>query len=239
LKNRWYLVVGGILIAGIVATSFYINLSEKSTQQPEPAIETSKNDSNAYIVVHADKTRFEGMDAAGFLNAVKPTLDSGLADSKEYTTFMFDDGTGIYFPFSDITKGGQYVNCDENGFPESIIGYIDIAGTNVTYEEVSASLSADTSEIYQYVADEYKNDGLKLCFEDDVLYVQMYGVAMSEEEAQNCAVDFCSKLKANGFDGKVSSYQVCVNEAHGFKINSALSNVTVDESVIDSVLEHM
>ena len=75
--------------------------------------------------------------------------------------------------------------------------------------------------------------------EDNVLYVRLYGPAMDEAASQEFALEFCNKLNANGFKTKVSSYQVCVNEAHGFKIDAARSNVTVDESVIDSVLEHM
>ncbi len=170
------------------------------------------------------------MDAHAFLETITPTL--AYYSGKTHTTFMFEDGTGIYFPFSDITKSAQYAVVDETGLPVQCIGDIVISGTNVTYTEVPSYRSAKTQELYQYVPIDYMNDSLGLCLSEPVLYASIG----AKSETSAAALAFFDAMVGSGYDPTdIQSVFIVINDAYGYVINVADRTVTQNDEILDVI----
>ncbi len=244
MKTKIIIVLLGIIAAGtlIFTSSIFTNKNDKTTTGIT-SIETTteelgeladENSSRDYALIDASKEEFESMDSHEFLEKVLPILSS--YSGKNYTTFVFNDGTGLYFAFSDSTKGGIYGEIDEDGRITAAIGTVTISGTEVTYTEVSTSTSKESASIYEYVPDEYVSDALYACVNDGILYLSFAANVNSDEEAQTASLDFYNKIISNGYDNSNLSFvYISVNDLYGIALNPTTLDVTVDESAVDKV----
>lgn len=187
-----------------------------------------------YTLVRVSKSEYESMSEYDFVSTIKPILDANT--DKSHTTFVFtnddgtDDGTGLYFAFSDITKGGEYCEIDEKGNPTLWIGYITISGVSVTYEEAPESVSQASLDVYQYVPDKYIGDSLMLCDTDTILYVYLPLDVNTRGIAEDRANSFCTDLIANGYDCTNKVMYFNMGDLFGVIINPATSEIQSDDA---------
>lgn len=185
-----------------------------------------------YTLVRVSKSEYESMSEYDFVSTIKPILDANT--DKSHTTFVFtnddgtDDGTGLYFAFSDITKGGEYCEIDEEGNPTLWIGYVTVSGMSATYEEAPESASQATLDAYQYVPDRYISDALMLCDTDTILYVYLPLDVNTRGIAEDRANSFCTDLIANGYDCTNKVMYFNMGDLFGVVINPATSEIQSD-----------
>ncbi len=152
--KRTILICFLVLVIGTVAAGT-IYVHEKSNEKQESIAVVDENESKAYAVVEISKESFDNKDYHTLYNTIAPVLDSYKKQQKIYTTFSFGDGTGLYFPFSDITKSGQYTKIDEKGSPTERIGDVIVNGASLSYKESAPISSGVSLNVYQYVPSEY------------------------------------------------------------------------------------
>ncbi len=230
-KNKVFIILGVVAVLGLgifALTRINFNKSDNS----EMITVTDENAQRDYALVEVSKEEFENMDEHQFLSKVLPILKA--YSGKNYTTLVFGDGTGIYFPFSDSTKSAQYCEIDENGLPTQQLGIIMISGTSVTYNEAPIYSSKKTIDAYKYAPNEFVNDSFALCVTDDILYVSL-AETKSEEEAKTNAINFCTQFIKNGYDATNQQIYVKVGYLYGYIVNPNTLEATFDDSVVEAV----
>ncbi len=189
-----------------------------------------------YYVVPADKAEFKAMDSHAFIEKVTPVLEA--YHDKRYVSFMFGDGTGIYFPDADISLDASYGTLDEKGLITGREGYITIAGTQVSYEPVTADMSPESAAALDVLPREYKNDDLSACIDDGTLYLNVAQTALTPEDAKKVAEEVARAYLACGFNkSKVTGFYIALNYKYGYRVDLKTAAVTEDDSVVQAVGE--
>lgn len=237
-------VIGAVVTAsvGVFVLCGGLTLFQNTKNEEEATvIAADENDSREYALISVSKDNFhfesEDFDGHAFIESVSSALSESLSEGKIYTTFVFDDGTGVYFPFSDITKSAKYGIVNEEGLITETYGYITVSGTQVTYEEVPEAVSKESISLYDYVENEYLSDDFGILKSGDALYVSLASESRSEEDAMAYAVAFTESLKTNGLDiSNITEVYVNIGDMFGFIVDpNNTQSVTSDTSVIDTV----
>ena len=165
---RFFGVIGIIvLITGIIA--FYVqNIpykdqngfihNKKSTVEENTAPELN------YKIADIEKFDFEDPNTHAVLNTITPILERN--KDKDYTTFRFPDGTGLYFPESDIHNAAFYGMLNKKGEVEHEYGTLLIEGTKFSYTPSGPEVSELSSVIASKIPAEYKNDATWVVFDE-------------------------------------------------------------------------
>ena len=233
MKNKTIIIIVLLMIAVIVAS---IASNHFKVPQKEKATTVTEEKSNNPCVVSADKETFKNMSEHDFVSYVTPILETNY-NSALYTTFDFKDGTGIYFPFSDISKSASYANLDSEGFPTTVIGTITINGQHVVYEELNGSYAPESKEIESYVDQSYINDYFCAAVKDDTIYVNIMTNVETELEAQNSALEFVRSLINNGYNSTANQYCISVDRKYLCVVSKNADSVELNQNLLDPALE--
>lgn len=168
--------------------------------------EKDDNDSRSYALVHIDKNTWTGISAHDFIRSVSSILEA--YREKNYTTFLFDDGTGLMFPGSDISETAFYGKTNNNGNIISPEKYITISGQDVTSSDVPTFLSEDSMSLYSVIPDEYNNDSTYACLSDGKAVIKV--VVADEISTIDVANTIYNNLMQSGI--AYSELDICVNE---------------------------
>jgi len=133
--------------------------------------ETDVNTINSYAIVTIEKTQLTNIDAHKFIETISPILN-GYSD-KQYTTILLGDGTGIYYPGSDIGKVAIYGEVNEFGIVTQELGQILVNGMTVTFTESDVIQSVETKNMYQYLPNKYQTDSGSVLVKDNNLYISV------------------------------------------------------------------
>ncbi len=201
------------------------------------AVYSDNNDANLnYLVIQASKEEFKAMDSHAFLERITPVLNAN--EGKEYVTFRFGDGTGIYFPKADMNLEASYGDVDENGQLVNRIGYIIISGAQVAYEALGSEFSRDSIDAEEVLPDEYKNDDLSACVDEGILYLNVAKTALNQDEAFQVGKDVAKEYLNGDFNmSKIHSFYIALNYKYGFIVNLRTGDIKQDNSVIKEVMD--
>ena len=140
---------------------------------------TDENLNRTYALIEFDKNKMDRMDAHSFIKELTPILNAYKGGQWYYTTFVFGDGTGLYFPASDINEPATYGEINEEGIVVQMYGTVSVSGTNVTYKEPGAVYSAESKDLRSYLPEEYVSDALDAWISDNNVYI-IYGDTANE-----------------------------------------------------------
>lgn len=222
-----------------VQPSEAISTDEPSTESTEIILSTEdSNDSSPTAVVYLDAESYDSVDKHTLINIIKPSLDE--YSGKDHTTFVFKNGTGICFPFSDISQSAQYGPVDDNGELTRRDAWITIAGTQVTFEGSdpwASSESIDATNILSETDSRYINDALVACIDEGVLYVHFSvgaeNVDAALQEAATVAKIYSEKMNMDG----ISAFYIGESFRYGYRVDLSNFMVEPDQSVLEPLLE--
>lgn len=221
-----------VAFVGVAALPVFIKPNQ--SEQVESSSFMEENSGRDYALVNAAKKDFESIDEHQFLEKVLPLLKS--YTGKTYTTIVFEDGTGLYFPFSDPNKSAQYAKVDKKGLPTQRLGDIVIKNNKVTFTKAPDTCNKETKKAVKYVPAEYQGDNFALCVSNKTIYVLLSGDSIGAENAMAQSVDFCNKMAANGYDfSKLSKICISYGDVYGFDVNPADMSVTNNDNNIVKV----
>lgn len=109
-----------------------------------------------YHVEKVSKKEYQDMTQVEYIDTAASILNT--YTDKIWTLFLFEDGTGIKYPGSDIMQTAFYGKFDDNYKMTEQLGTVSIEGREVTYEPVSDNESTATFNLSQAIPDEYEND---------------------------------------------------------------------------------
>lgn len=233
-KGKLFLAIGVMTL--ILAAAFSLPFIGK-TPKKSGNINADKNINREYAILSVSKKEFKKMSKREFIDKITSVLDA--YKDKLYTTFDFGDGTGIYFPFSDITKGGQYGEIDKKGIILHRIGDITIKENDVIYQKTLKMSSKESMALYKYIPSEFVTDDFGLCLIKDNLFIMIpCPDVIPESEAKNIVIDFLSKAKDKGLNiSKFNTLKISTGLFYGYKVDTKTSNITHDDDVIDDINE--
>lgn len=199
---------------------------------------SDENASRAYAIVEMDKSLLDMSDHK-FIETVTPVLEA--YSDKYYTTFDFGDGTGLYFPGSDVNETAFYGNIDENGQITQQISYISVNGTQLTREEARLSASEASLKMEEYYPDEYKNDASWVTVADNILYLTI-GID------ENATLTDCAQASTDIYNiyinkgatlSEFDAIYISVNDLYAFKIDPKAEafSITNDDTLLDKFAE--
>lgn len=125
-----------------------------------------------YVVVDSNKEEFANMTAHQFFSKINPIFKA--YSGKEYITFDFGDGTGLYWPLVNKKYDGIYGAIDETGRIVSQEAIIHIDGKTITKQETVIETTASSVEMYSLLPEAYYADNTMVVVMDDVLYLNVY-----------------------------------------------------------------
>jgi len=185
-------------------------------ESSQTSYDTDENLRRSYALVEMDKELLTNIDAHTFIETISPILNG--YSTKLYTTFMFDDGTGVYYPESNIDNIAVYGEINETGFVTQEIGTIDVNGMTITYKEAPAMLSVESKNMYQYLPDKYKTDTGAVVVEDNCLYINVgLQSRVSKEEAYLAANEVYDAFKAANLS-RFENIEIVVNNEYVYTI---------------------
>lgn len=233
-KGKIFLAVG--IMTLILAAVFSLPFMCKSPKKTKN-VSIDKNINRKYAILSVSKKEFKKMSKREFIDKITSVLDA--YKDKLYTTFDFGDGTGIYFPFSDITKGGQYGEIDKKGMILHRMGDITIKGNDVIYQKTLIMSSKESMALYKYIPSEFVTDDFGLCLIKDDLFIMIpCPDVIPESEAKNIVVNFLSKTKDKGLNiSKFNALKISTGLFYGYKVDTKTSAITHDDNVIDDINE--
>lgn len=156
--------------------------------------DTDENSKRDYAVVDMDKTEWENASAHNFISSVSGVLDT--YKNKNYTTFLFDDGTGLMFPGSSIQETAFYGKADKKGNITTVEGYVQISGQDVSYKEAESYLSEDSTDLYSIIPDEYSNDSTYVNYMNNIIYARV--VVSYDKSTNDVANELFENAKKSG-----------------------------------------
>ena len=177
------IIIGALLIIAIIVVGSLgtilskIEWTDKNgfthNVKESTSFEQDENVSRSYaIVTILTKEMYESMTDHEFIERVTPILEAYAG--KQYTTFDLGDGTGIYFPGSDIKEDAMYGPIDENGKITSVETFINISGTNVEKETTAPVFQEESKSAIEALPEEYKNDSSVAVTIDGTTYVNLF-----------------------------------------------------------------
>lgn len=191
----------------------FIDLNSDS--ETETSYDNDENTKRSYALVELDKSILEASEHK-LIETISPIL---LAYSdKYYTTFIFDDGTGLYFPESDINNTAFYGQVNEYGIITTEFSYYTIKGTNVSIEEAKAYASEESKEMMQYYPKDMQSDDSWVTVYENDLYLIM---GLSEDSNLSTAYDLANELYQGFIDAgaKMSDFNnvyISIGDIYGF-----------------------
>lgn len=243
MNKKNFITICAILFIAIIVSSILINnksetytdaygFTHNSDRPSKPYVE-DENMNRDYAIVSLNKEEAIGMSQHEFINKVTPVLNN-YAD-KKYTTFVFEDGTGIFFPYSSTVYTAAYGLTDENGNITEEFGTVKISGTQAIYSEINASLSSETADVYNYIPEKFVNDGLAVCSENGSLYIAISQTILSDEDLEPTMDDFMTGFRKFNLSD-YTKLNIALNRRYGYSVNTRTLSVTRDDSVIETVL---
>lgn len=200
--------------------------------------ESDKNASRTFAIVEMDKGIL-GLSDHKFIETVTPILEA--YSDKYYTTFDFGDGTGLYFPGSDVNETAFYGDIDENGLITQQISYISINGTQVVKEAARLSASEESLKMEEYYPEKYKNDSAWVTVADDCLYLTI-GID------ENATLSDCAAAATDIYNiyiekgailSEFNAIYISVNDLYAFSIDPKAETfrITNDDTLLDKFAE--
>ena len=121
--------------------------------------------------IECDKEEFANMTAHQFLDKLQPVFKA--YKGKNYVTFDFGDGTGIYWPFASTTYDGVYGHIDEAGVYIDTITLIHVEGNQIVATDGSPFDSLASINMYDYLPEAYYNDSSFVMVNEDLLFISV------------------------------------------------------------------
>ena len=195
MENKKFIKFAGLMIAivAVIAAIVFFLLNATWTDRfgfthnanNDASYSSDLNASRSYALVEMNSEILTYSDHK-LIETLSPVLVA--YSDKYYTTFMFEDGTGLYFPESKLTNGAFYGYVDETGNITQDILYYDFTATTVSTEEIRKSATAESREIYNYYPEDFKNDYISKgdfeLFKDKYMY-QLNKILLEKEELNN------------------------------------------------------
>ena len=166
-------IIAGLVVAIIGVTTLINHLGDFSwtdkygfthNAESDATYAVDENKNRDYALVNLED-KYESLSGYDFLDKITSVLDA--YSDKVYTTFLFDDGTGLYFPESDINNVAYYGVADENGLIVDPYKYVYISGTQIEIEDVSDMYSADSQSLMSLVPETYVDDSFFAATDED------------------------------------------------------------------------
>lgn len=127
----------------------------KHNTETNTTYEVDVNKGRDYAIVELDD-KYETLSGHEFIDKITTVLNA--YSDKVYTTFVFSDGTGLYFPESDINNTAFYGKVDENGIIIEEQKYLYISGTQTEIIKASESHSEQSQNLMNLIPSEYMYD---------------------------------------------------------------------------------
>ena len=143
------------LLSHIAGLSWTDKYGFKHNAETNATYEVDANKNRDYAIVELDD-KYETLSGHEFIDKITTILNA--YSNKIYTTFVFSDGTGLYFPESDINNTAFYGKVDENGIIIEEQKYLYISGTQIEIVEASESHSEQSQNLLSLIPSEYMYD---------------------------------------------------------------------------------
>lgn len=235
-KTKIAAIATGILLAGVIVTPIALkhldglSWTDKYGFTHNAEIESNstvdENASRIYALVEIDD-KYESLSGHDFIDKIS-TILSAYSD-KVYTTFLFSDGTGLYFPDSDINQIAIYGVANEKGEITDPQKYVYISGTQITLEDVSSMYSQTSQDLLNLCPDEYMYDSFFAAAEDKNAYFTLF-------ETDDLTASLTELHRYATQVGCDTSYFIVIDSdgyEHGYIASSA--GITNDDSAIETV----
>ena len=245
MENKKFIKFAGLMIAivAVIAAIVFFLLNATWTDRfgfthnanNDASYSSDLNASRSYALVEMNSEILTYSDHK-LIETLSPVLVA--YSDKYYTTFMFEDGTGLYFPESKLTNGAFYGYVDETGNITQDILYYDFTATTVSTEEIRKSATAESREIYNYYPEDFKNDYSNTVVDNNCLYAVVAisegaNASMREEAARNFYAAFANNIDLTKFN----KVYVMVNSINVFVIDPTSGDFTIDNSLLDFFAE--
>lgn len=233
MQNRTKKILIGVGILFIVLVTVLIGLFviPKIDQNgwkhyTNNTVQNAKDENNGklYALVNVKKDDWTDISEHKYIEKVTSILMS--YSDKIRTTFVFEDGTGIMYPGSDVTETAFYGKVDDEGNVTSTIGYISIKGQSVDYREVESFLSEDSSELFTCIPKEYQTDSAYANLFEGTAYITV--ATAPDKSSQDVANEIYQNIK----DAEISAEQVHILvNADAYELVGETMNKTENSSV--------
>lgn len=244
MGKRSFSAIIVLLLIAIVTAYGYKNYKDTATytdkygfvhnsDHKSVGLTEDENSMRNYALVSLDKEKLMDMNEHEFINVIDPILKN--YSDKKYTTIAFDDGTGLFFPFSKIIYAATYGYIDEEGNITESLGTVSVTGTQVTYSEVNGSISKKSAEIYDYIPDDYINDDLAACVDDEGIFISVSKTARDDEEAEIVVEELVKSLRTY-ITKDTKAMNVVLNHAYGYEINPRTYSLKRNDDIISKTL---
>jgi len=204
--------------------------------------ETDTNVRNKYALVPISKETLTDIDSHTYIELISPVLNG--YSNKIYTSFKFEDGTGIYYPGSNINQIAIYGEMNENGLVTQELGLIETNGTIVSYTESAPIQSVETKNMYQYLPSKYQTDNGSVLVIDGNLFISVGIETRANETEAYVAADEVYKAFLDADLSQYNNIEIVVNNEFAYVIvnetlvlketviinNETLSNDTEQEN---------
>ena len=141
-------------------TSTETSVSEVRKYETTYIVNVPQNMEDAFF-----KSINDGTSGYEFLSYALPYVNGG----QEYTIFRFSDNTGLYIVKSNQTSA-IYGEVEGNDIVQDI-GYLNIAGMNLTYSPIPDYASRESRTLATYVPEEFHTDGLYVRVSETEAYI--------------------------------------------------------------------
>lgn len=207
--------------------------------ESEKTYDTDPNLSRNFALVQMDKGLLDYSDHK-FIDTVSPILEA--YTDKFYTTFVFDDGTGLYFPGSKVNETAIYGEIDNDGNITQQLEYITITGTTVARSEVGAALSKESTDLYSYYPDEFKCDNSWVAAneKDNSLYLTIgYVEGNNTNQSMERAKQFYTAYEALPQIANFDHVYISVGDVYCFVIDPKAGSASMvnDNAVLEKFIE--
>lgn len=238
----FFVVIAVLLLAAVIGSGIYVNYYQNRTSYEDKngwfhnaeggVYESDPYAGLNYVRIPCDKEEFSNMTAHQFIEKITPVLKA--YKGKNYVTFDFGDGTGIYWAFSDLTYDGVYGNLDEAGVTIDTQYIIAVNGTRVTATEGSPFDSMDSINMYAYLPSGYYNDSAFVLVNQGLLFISVDfdNSTLSYEAAANELWAAFQKADLS----KIEHVVICMNDDIYYVVNEE-GNVVEDPSAYDTYFD--
>lgn len=190
-------VIIGIAVLLIVSACIFVGVScainKKTWETHEISNDADWGDTindaaeTTYYIENVKKSDFENISAHGYIKKVTSTLNAHT--DKLWLMFLFDDGTGIYYPGSDVNEGAFYGVIDTSTYTMTeTYGTITIKGSQVEYNKMPSYFSADSQALYALIPEEFTNDTTYANYDENIAY---YKIATARTDIFDIAQSLC------------------------------------------------
>lgn len=225
------------IVSGVVF--FFLNYSWtdkfgfKHNVETTTTYETDANATRTYALVDMDKSILD-YDDYKLIQTIKPILKA--YSDKSYTTFVFGDGTGIYFPCSDINERAFYGEIDDKGGITQDILYYDFEGNTVVTSEIMNETTTDSKALWAAYPEEYKNDSSYATVVNDDAYISVVtSDLLNTSEAYAVVQAFMNAYSQNVDLTQYSNVYVNFGYVKGYVYSSG--SIAEDSSILDKFKE--